>query len=541
MSLDPDCFEKIGLFFSAQGLPKMDVTSQTDAFVVVYCTKKSPVANGTDSAPKLLGNTTVVKDSANPKWPDQLVIDYFFEAIQLITVKVYDQDAKALPTDLSRHELIGEASFLVTDLMCNRAHKLDLKLKGPKNMGSIEIRGEAVTNTRDVFIGTFAGAKLSNKDGFFGKSDPFLQISRMYEDGKYGVVWKNEPVINNLSPTWPLSRIPMTKLCNGDIDRPLRVEIFDFDSSGKHASMGIVDTSVRSLLDSHGSPQNIIEEDKKKKSSSYVNSGTLSVSGCAIEQHPTFTDYVMGGCEISLMVAIDFTGSNGDPSSHDSLHFINRSNASQLNQYQTAIGAIGSVIEKYDTDQMFPVYGFGGKVRLPDGHFSQTEHCFPVYGANAEVHGVSGILQAYSDSLSNVQLSGPTLFGPLLQQAVAISQSYNCSQEMQKYAVLLILTDGAINDMSDTIQTIIDGAEGPLSVVIIGVGNADFRDMNVLDGDGKVLSAGGRTCSRDIVQFVPFLEVARKGPGAIAEEVLAEIPNQVLSYMAKRGITPKRK
>jgi Ca2+-dependent lipid-binding protein len=231
MSLDPDCFEKIGLFFSAQGLPKMDVTSQTDAFVVVYCTKKSPVANGTDSAPKLLGNTTVVKDSANPKWPDQLVIDYFFEAIQLITVKVYDQDAKALPTDLSRHELIGEASFLVTDLMCNRAHKLDLKLKGPKNMGSIEIRGEAVTNTRDVFIGTFAGAKLSNKDGFFGKSDPFLQISRMYEDGKYGVVWKNEPVMNNLSPTWPLSRIPMTKLCNGDIDRPLRVEIFDFDSS----------------------------------------------------------------------------------------------------------------------------------------------------------------------------------------------------------------------------------------------------------------------------------------------------------------------
>jgi len=407
-------------------------------------------------------------------------------------------------------------------------------------MGSIEIRGEAVTNTRDVFIGTFAGTKLANKDGFFGKSDPFLQISRIYEDGKYGVVWKNDPVANNLSPTWPQARVPMMKLCNGDIDRPLRIEILDFDSSGKHASMGVVDTSVRALLDARGSPLNVIEEDKKKKSSSYVNSGTFNCTGCAIEQRPTFTDYIMGGCEVSLMVAIDFTGSNGDPSTSDSLHYINRANPAQMNQYQTAISAIGSVVEKYDTDRMFPVYGFGGRVKLPDGTISrETEHCFHV-GANVEVHGADGILKAYSDGLANVQLSGPTLFGPLLQQAVAISQSYNCSQEMQKYAVLMILTDGAINDMADTIQTLINGAEGPLSVVIIGVGNADFKDMNVLDGDGKALSGGGRTCSRDIVQFMPFLEVARKGPGAIAEEVLAEIPAQVLSFMAKKGITPKR-
>jgi hypothetical protein len=33
-----------------------------------------------------------------------------------------------------------------------------------------------------------------------------------------------------------------------------------------------------------------------------------------------FLEYVFGGCEINLNVAIDFTLSNGDPRENDSLH-----------------------------------------------------------------------------------------------------------------------------------------------------------------------------------------------------------------------------
>jgi len=185
----------------------MDIASQTDPFLVVYMKKKSPIAHGQDGPVTMLGNTSVVRDSANPKWPgaylafiiilcayslthsylDQLIIDYYFESIQEVNIKVYDQDDKAPLKDLGRHDYVGECSFLLTDLMCSRAHKLELKINGPKNMGYVEIRGEAVANTRDVFIGTFNGNKLSNKDGFFGRSDPFLQISRIYEDGSYGM------------------------------------------------------------------------------------------------------------------------------------------------------------------------------------------------------------------------------------------------------------------------------------------------------------------------------------------------------------------
>ena len=45
----------------------------------------------------------------------------------------------------------------------------------------------------------------------------------------------------------------------------------------------------------------------------------------------------------------------------------------------------------------------------------------------------------------------------------------------------------------------------PMSIIIVGIGSADFDTMEMLDGDGKLLKDDqGNTCVRDCVQFVPF-------------------------------------
>ena len=54
------------------------------------------------------------------------------------------------------------------------------------------------------------------------------------------------------------------------------------------------------------------------------------------------------------------------------------------------------------------------------------------------------------------------------------------------YYVLLILTDGAICDMGQTKDAIVAASHLPISIIIVGVGNADFSSMNILDGDGYV-------------------------------------------------------
>jgi hypothetical protein len=73
-----------------------------------------------------------------------------------------------------------------------------------------------------------------------GLSCPLPTLCRMNEDGKHTVVWKSDKIDNSLSPVWPMVKIPMHSLCNGDVNRPLKLEIFDWDSNGKHQTMGHV-------------------------------------------------------------------------------------------------------------------------------------------------------------------------------------------------------------------------------------------------------------------------------------------------------------
>ena len=44
----------------------------------------------------------------------------------------------------------------------------------------------------------------------------------------------------------------------------------------------------------------------------------------------------------------------------------------------------------------------------------------------------------------------------------------------------MLRTDGIINDMDNTINQIIQAAHLPLSILIVGIGDADFTAMEVL-------------------------------------------------------------
>ena len=67
-----------------------------------------------------------------------------------------------------------------------------------------------------------------------------------------------------------------------------------------------------------------------------------------------------GGCLLNFVVGVDFTGSNGDPRDPSSLHYLGHATP---NQYTQAITAVGNVIQDYDSDQLYPAFGFGA--RLP--------------------------------------------------------------------------------------------------------------------------------------------------------------------------------
>ena len=105
------------------------------------------------------------------------------------------------------------------------------------------------------------------------------------------------------------------------------------------------------------------------------------------------------------------------------------------------------------------------------------------------------------------------------------------------YNVLLLLTDGTIHDMPKTKDLICELGDHPVSVIIIGVGSANFAAMEELDGDDGVLrNSRGQACPRDIVQFVEYNKAVARGD--LAEQVLKEVPKQLCSFMERTGFVP---
>mmetsp|Transcript_7431 Transcript_7431/g.15816 ORF Transcript_7431/g.15816 Transcript_7431/m.15816 type:complete len:108 (+) Transcript_7431:417-740(+) len=90
--------------------------------------------------------------------------------------------------------------------------------------------------------------------------------------------------------------------------------------------------------------------------------------------------------------------------------------------------------------------------------------------------------------------------------------------------------------MDDTIYEIVSSAMLPISIIIVGVGNADFGSMDVLDSDDeRLVDNRGREQVRDNVQFVPYND-CKKDKNLLKNEVLMELPDQIEQYCEYKNI-----
>ena len=95
-----------------------------------------------------------------------------------------------------------------------------------------------------------------------------------------------------------------------------------------------------------------------------------------------------------------------------------------------------------------------------------------------------------------------------------------------------------INDLKQTIDVIVAGSYLPLSIIIIGIGNANFDSMASLYGvSTPMINSNGTKKFRDIVQFVHFNKY-RNNPDMLAEKVLEEIPRQLIEYYSMNSLYP---
>ncbi len=117
--------------------------------------------------------------------------------------------------------------------------------------------------------------------------------------------------------------------------------------------------------------------------------GEMRVLKCEKQELFSFLDYIYNGLEIALLIAVDFTLSNKDPSDPSSLHYFDL----YKNQYLQAITSVGQILENYDSDKQFPILGFGAKVPFL---LDKTSHCFALNGDifHPEVTSIQGVIES---------------------------------------------------------------------------------------------------------------------------------------------------
>ena len=229
------------------------------------------------------------------------------------------------------------------------------------------------------------------------------------------------------------------------------------------------------------------------------------------------------GLKFKLNIAIDFTSSNGYPTFTNSLHYCD---GETINNYEKGIKTIFGILSHYTENDDCNVYGFGADVK------NEFKKIFNINNKeDPNIKGIENIIEEYKKTVHSVSFSGPTYFAPIINE---VNNQIKKNQNEKNYYILLIISDGAIHDVSETIDSIIESSKLPLSIIIIGVGDYINNDMKTLNREnGKIISSKKEELNKDIIQYVHFIDYDKQFD-KLKDTVLKYIPQQISDYYSSK-------
>lgn len=208
-----------------------------------------------------LGKTEVCKNTLNPMWITRFVTECSSKSESTLTIDLFD-DCK------SKDKPMGSATFQLHEVMQSSGHVKGAALEPG---GILCARVQKVSSfDRGTLHLKLRGIQLPNLEAF-SHSDPFFEIQTASSDHLGARLWqpvyRSEEIKNNLQPKWKECQISVDSLCGGNLERPIRIQVFDYEKSGKHKLMGTLRTSANGLLSSCSILLNLVQGDGRRNGS----------------------------------------------------------------------------------------------------------------------------------------------------------------------------------------------------------------------------------------------------------------------------------
>ncbi len=270
-----------------------------------------------------------------------------------------------------------------------------------------------------------------------------------------------------------------------------------------------------------GTLKTTVQEIKTSKTIELDSDGNkikMSVNSTIVQY--TFIYYIMKmNGRFNVSFAIDFTGSNRDLSNGVDRHCSDISK----NYYIQAIKICGEVLDEYTSDHLFPTYGFGARVN------GSVSHCFNVnFQNNPGISTLDNVIKEYQNCLTKISLSGPTVICPIIDNFKNIIKN---NQSISIYNVLMIITDGIIDDIGNVIDSVVDAQSLPLSINIIGIGEKPTEEMRTLNLErGPLYDSKNRRMDRKVVTYIHF-QGYQNNFHLLKNDLMKTIPENVIEYL----------
>ena len=229
---------KVELSISCRNLVDLDILSKSDPQCFVY--QKDLYHDRFYE----IGRTEEIRDNLNPDFVKKIILDYNFESVQKLRFELWDIDPVG-------KEFLGQSETTLGEIVAYRGRQFKKPLVGVakgRNYGEIIVVVEELVANKQVVKLQLKGSGI--KGGFFFSCSPFLTIWKSNEDNTYSVVHKTEVCKSTNAPLWRSFTCPLRSLCNGDVDRQIRIDCMNYKYHGNHKLIGSFNTSLRRLQES---------------------------------------------------------------------------------------------------------------------------------------------------------------------------------------------------------------------------------------------------------------------------------------------------
>ncbi|OMJ81564.1 hypothetical protein SteCoe_3993 [Stentor coeruleus] len=506
--MEESCIQNIyELILSAKNIPEKDDYTNTNPLCIVY-------ENYSNSHKKKeLGRTEIIRNSLSPNWKTPITISY--TNIHQIFLNLYifhsnDSELDLLLTqDINLEDLVfyEKLVFEVTESTF------------------ITIKIIRISNPSEAYFLKFKGEDLSKAT--LSPISPYLVLYRNLDENTWVEVYKTEIIKNTQNPVWSSLGISAKVLCACNRNLPIKIICFDNKNIGKDMIIGESEVTLEQLIICGFSFKLF---DIKNKTLNTVN-GIIYVEYIELGGIPkTITECINTYLELSFVVAVDFSSQINQVSDKNPLHFYSKACP---NEFEIGLRILCEFFAKFNEKKNYHALGFGGI----EGWINMLPGTFPLsLNCNMEIIGTENLIDIYKGSSKIIKSArNNKLDGPLTYTANLARESIYANKNVYSILVIFTYKDYDIDNICDLL---VENAGLPLSIMIVGVGTAEFYNFSLLNREGEFLTNHENlVIERKITHFLS-LSSDENNLETLLNESEKALTAQILEYVERKNDKP---